>query len=100
MHSPAQRFDAKPIARSEGGRPHAIPNDKGEHPMQPLDDTRAPAPVTFENYLSIGACSERRALGSEHIPQLHKIVNFAVEHNDITPVDAVHRLIAGSQIND
>src|SRR5215467_13546603 len=68
--------------------------------MQPLDDVRAPATIAFENDLGIGLCPERHALPSEDSAQLNEIVDLTVEHYDITPITTLHRLIAGSQIND
>src|SRR4030095_5473208 len=77
-----------------------IPEDKGEHPVQPLDNVRTPTTVAFENHLGIGAGSERRARSRERLTQLNEIINFTVENYDITPIATLHRLIAGGQVNN
>src|SRR5215831_1986383 len=100
MHGPAERLDAETIAGAEGGQAQAIPYDKGEHAMQLLDDVHAPTAVAFENHLRIGSCSKDRALACQQLAQLEEIINFAVEDDHIAPVSALHRLIAGSQVND
>ena len=40
------------------------------------------------------------ALGLQFGTQIHKVVNFAVEHADNGAVLVVHRLLASGQVND
>ena len=48
----------------------------------------------MDEHLGVGAAMERVALGLQLAPQLHKIVNFAVEHNDDAFVLVGHGLRA------
>src|SRR3989442_15784151 len=94
-HGPAERLDAETITGAKDRRAQAIPDDKGEHAMQLLDDVRSPTTVAFENNLGIGACAKGRALACEALAQLEEIINFAVENDHIAPIYALYRLIAG-----
>src|SRR5262245_59519647 len=100
MHGPAERLNAETIAGAKGRQTLAIPEDKGEHAMQPLDDVHTPMSVTFENDFGIGVGAEDRALTCELLAQLEEIINLAVEDDYIASICTQHWLIAGGKIND
>src|SRR5260370_18509079 len=99
MPGPADLLDAETIAGAKGRQTLAIPDNKGEHAVQLLDDVRAPTMVAFENDFGIGVGSKDHALACELLAQLDKIINFAVEDDHIAPIRALHRLIAGCNVN-
>src|SRR6185437_15139376 len=99
MHRPAEWLYAQAITRGKHTLFATVPQNKGEHTVQVTDDIGSPTPVTFENNLRVRLRPENRSVTSKHLAQLNKIINFAVEHDDVTTIESLHRLIACCEID-
>src|SRR5262245_20208679 len=94
-----ERLDAEPVARRKQSLFALVPDQKGEHPDQPVQTIRAPPLVSGQNYLGVGSTAVLiiAQLGS----QFEKIINFAVEDDHQRAVATGHRLAArGREVDD
>src|SRR5262249_31277590 len=78
----------------------AIPDNKGEHPMQPLNHLGTPATVPLENDFRVRPGPERDSLTDKLVSQLNKVINFTVENDYKALVSTLHRLITRRQVYD
>ena len=90
---PVQRFDAVGVARRKPAPGNPIPDDEGEHAAQARQHRRPLLREQGQQHFGIRTGAERSPLRRQLVAQFPEVVDFAVEDNDVTPADRVHRLI-------
>src|SRR4051812_21135589 len=90
-------LDAKPVPRAEHLPGRLIPQGESEHAAQVLHAVAAPFAVALENDLRVGMSPE--VLHPEFFPELDVVVDLSIEGDPVSRA-IVHRLVAGTQIND
>jgi hypothetical protein len=96
-----ERLDTVAIACEHQPLGAAIPDRKREHAVQSLDAGFSPLGERLQQHLGVGARPELLAGGPKLGPQFLKVVDLAVVSDDIAPVGAHHRLMAGrGQVDD
>ena len=75
-----------------------IVEGEGEHAVQPLDALRPPLLVGLQDDLRVGGRAEQAAAGLQLLPQLHVVVDLAVEddHRSL----GGHGLLPAGQVDD
>src|SRR5262245_32009708 len=94
-----ERLDAEPVARRKQSLFALVPDQKGEHPDQPVQTNRAPPLVSRQNYLSVSSTAVLiiAQLGS----QFEVVINLAVEDDQRRAATTGHRLAARRRkVND
>ena len=89
-----KRLDAENVPRAEHTLVFGVPQHERKHAAQAIDQLRAVFLVAVDEHLGVGATVERVAFGLKLPPQLHKIVDLAVEYNDHAFVLVGHGLCA------
>ena len=89
-----QRLDADAVTGQEQRAPARVPDADPEHPVQALDDPRAPLLVAVDDHLGVGV------VGAEAVPLLDElpaqrevVVDLAVEDDLDRSVLVRHRLV-------
>src|SRR5262245_4158429 len=99
-HGPAKRFNSQAIAGPKSGRAETVPDNESKHAIEPVHYIVAPTTISFENDFRIRFCSEDSSLLKEQITQFGKIVNLAIENDNIATIVALHGLIAGGKVDN
>ena len=95
-----ERLDAEHIARAVHRAGLGVVHHKGEHAAQHRRQFGAVFFKPVQDDLGIAAGLKDVAARFQLGAQVHKVVNFAVEHADDGAVLVIHRLAAGRQVND
>ena len=77
-----------------------VPDDKGKHAAEPVQDPRAVLAVAVQQDLRVRIGPEGMALDPEHLPELAVVVDLPVEGDDQPAVLRLHGLIAALEIDD
>ena len=101
LHRVVEGLDPVAVPSQGQGVGDAIPNREGEHAIEPVDARDPPCGEGVEQDLRIGARDELIPQGLQLSPQLLKVVDLAVENQDVTPVPGDHGLgPGGAEIDD
>jgi hypothetical protein len=95
-----QRFLAHPIPRQDQAFATLIPDCNGKHSIQELDRPRAEFLEEMYDDLGIRMGPESMASFLQSSPEVHKIVDFAVEDNPKRLILIADRLMASRNIDD
>ena len=87
-------LDAEAVAGGEQALLAPVPDREGEHPAQPAHAVRTPAGVGGQHGLGVGLAAPGDAGAGELGAQLAKVVDLAVQHDDVAAVGRDHRLVA------
>ena len=95
-----ERFNAKNIPCTVHFVGLGVPHNKGEHPAQLGCQRGAVFLIPVQDDLGIAVGGKDMPLGLQLGAQLHKVVNFAVEHHHHGAVLVIHRLLSGGKVDD
>ncbi len=94
------RLDSRSIASQENLTRLCIIDRQGEHSAEPLEASRPPSDIGFEQDFSIGCRAKVVPQFFEFFTKRSEIVKFAVEHNYETSINRLNRLAASREVND
>ena len=92
-----ERLDPEAVAREEQRAPPSVPDREGEHPPQAVEAAHPVSFVEAQQDLGVGARAKAGAGPEELLPELHEVVDLAVEHDPYRAVVVPHRLVAGGR---
>ena len=90
-----ERLLAEAIAGKQEFLAAVIPDRDREHAAQARKHARAPGLIAVDDHLGVGAAAKHKTRRFELAPQLHEIVDLAVEAHPHAAIGAAHRLVAG-----
>ena len=93
-------LDAHGIARQDQPTEPGIPYRDTEHPVEAIENARAPLLVAVDDHFRVGARSEDVPASLQLQSQFPKVVDLAVENDPNGRLPVRHRLVAAVQIDD
>ena len=96
-----QRFDAEEISCSEQGFLFLVPDDKGEHTTQLLQQCCAVFLIAVNQNFGVGLCCKLVSFFDQRLTNGLVVINFAIEEQGKIAICTVKRLCAGiGYVND